>query len=371
MITTQLQFHEVAGIFPMMDEAALQELAEDIAENGLREPICIDSENRIVDGRNRYLACKRVDAEMRFYDCPETESLVDLVLSLNLHRRHLEKGQRATAATRAMAFYASEAKERQGTRTDIVEIVPPSERGKARDKAGEKFGVSGKYVSDAIAIRDVDPELFKQIDEGEKTIPEAKRELKKREVAKIAAEARDQARDDDPGLITDLEKAGPFRTIYADPPWQYNRTVGQGVACDEYPTMSIDDLAALPVGDLAHPDGCHLWLWTTWPMIRDRAPDRLLDTWGLTWRSQLVWDKQALGLGSWLRSQIEVLILATKGKTQLLRNDERDFLSVKRSDHSAKPEEVRELIERVSSPPSIELFARKSVEGWSRWGLEA
>ena len=148
----ELKFHEVAEVFPMLAEDALQNLADDIAKHGLREAICVDAENRIVDGRNRYLACKRVGAEMRFYDCPETESLVDLVLSLNLHRRHLEKGQRATAATRAMAFYGAKAKDRQGTRTDIPEILPGSNPGDAREKAGEKFGVSEKYVSDAIAV---------------------------------------------------------------------------------------------------------------------------------------------------------------------------------------------------------------------------
>jgi ParB-like chromosome segregation protein Spo0J len=89
----ELKFHEVAGIFPMMGEDELQDLADDIAKHGLREPICVDVENRIVDGRNRYVACKRVGAEMRFFDAPAERSLVEFVLSLNLRRWHLTSSE--------------------------------------------------------------------------------------------------------------------------------------------------------------------------------------------------------------------------------------------------------------------------------------
>jgi ParB-like chromosome segregation protein Spo0J len=93
------EFHPVAGIFPMMSERELQDLADDIRAHGLREPIWIH-EQRIIDGRNRYLACQRAGVEPQYRVWDGEGSVVAFVVSLNLHRRHLDDGQRALVAGR-------------------------------------------------------------------------------------------------------------------------------------------------------------------------------------------------------------------------------------------------------------------------------
>src|SRR3954451_15304181 len=93
--------HPVAKIFPLLDEAGLEALAADIKAQGLLEPILLHPDGRIIDGRNRLQACRRAGVAPRFLTCEKPGAgLLDLVLSLNLHRRHLTEGQRAMIAAR-------------------------------------------------------------------------------------------------------------------------------------------------------------------------------------------------------------------------------------------------------------------------------
>jgi len=185
------------------------------------------------------------------------------------------------------------------------------------------------------------------------------------------------------GLLPCLDSGfGKFGCIYADPPWSYNDKACDGGVGHEYSTMSVDDICRLPVGKLALPDGAHLWMWTTWPMIREAAPHCVLDAWGFRWVGEIVWFKgERLGIGRWLRPSTEILILAEKGKKGLERYNQRGHaFQWPRSKHSAKPVEFYDIIESLSSGPYIELFARNrpadlisegNRRNWTRWGNEA
>lgn len=96
----QREYHEVAQIFPMMSDAEFEALKTDIAEHGQREPIWLDRDGRIVDGRNRHKACVELDITPRFETWNGQGSLVSFVVSLNLHRRHLTDDQRKLIAAK-------------------------------------------------------------------------------------------------------------------------------------------------------------------------------------------------------------------------------------------------------------------------------
>lgn len=167
---------------------------------------------------------------------------------------------------------------------------------------------------------------------------------------------------------------GKFKTIYADPPWSYNDSGCSGAAAPVYEggTMSLEDIQELPVSEIANPSSCLLWMWTTWPMIREHAPHDVLAAWGFRWVGEVVWLKPGLGIGHWLRPATEVLILAVKGKPKLTKTDGlKAFLDAPKGKHSEKPDEAYEFIERIAPKPRIELFARKARDGWMRWGDEA
>jgi hypothetical protein len=176
----EYESHDAAKLFPMMDGNDMQDLVSDIRKHGLIKPITI-FEGKILDGRNRLAACKMAQVEPRFESwIPNGCTPTEWVLSVNLKRRQLTASQRATVAVQALPLLEAEAKERQSKlngKTVLVEKIPQAEQGKARDKAASIAQVNPRYVSDAKRIKEECPRVFKEVQAGEKTISEAKRQL--------------------------------------------------------------------------------------------------------------------------------------------------------------------------------------------------
>ena len=164
--------------------------------------------------------------------------------------------------------------------------------------------------------------------------------------------------------------------IYADPPWRYSQKNLPGSAEKHYPTMSINDLCALPVTELAAPD-CALFLWATFPQLPEAL--RLIKAWGFQYKSvAFVWlkknrkaDSWFYGLGFWTRANAEVCLLATRGHPKRQAANVHQFIISPIEGHSKKPDEAREKIKALlGDVPRVELFARQTVPGWDVWGNE-
>ena len=173
--------HPAAEIFPMMEDKHIKELADDIRINGLREPITTFG-GKVLDGRNRIKACEIADVEPEFVELPPDESPARYVWSKNLSRRHLSASQRSMAVFALQEILAKEAKSRmsRGGKLSVrqgVEIIPPAEQGRTRDKLAEIAHVNPRYISDAKAIQEKSPELASKVAAGEMKIPEAMRKL--------------------------------------------------------------------------------------------------------------------------------------------------------------------------------------------------
>jgi site-specific DNA-methyltransferase (adenine-specific) len=238
LASAQMEFHEVAGLFPMMSEEERRELAEDIRENGLREPIWT-YQGKIVDGRNRYLACLSIGVSPRFREWDGQGSLTALVVSLNMKRRHLTPGQKAAVGVDALPFFEAEAMERrlatlkqnqfkertahlQSDRSE-VEILPQREPIRSRDEVGAMFGISGRYVQEAKAVKEAAPALFEKVKEGEAKLHDAYRQVRKEkereERAAVVAENLPLK-----GLIehrsgTEHVLRGSVDLLFTDPPY--------------------------------------------------------------------------------------------------------------------------------------------------------
>jgi N6-adenosine-specific RNA methylase IME4 len=169
-----------------------------------------------------------------------------------------------------------------------------------------------------------------------------------------------------------------FRCIVADPPWPMERSKGtlyagatdtppmKTVALD-YPTMTVADIAAMPVRTVAA-KGCHLYLWTTQRFLRDAYT--VLDAWGFKQGAVLVWSKPPKGVcGTWVCSA-EFCIFARRGTLAAKRRHIGTVFEWKRGRHSAKPEAFQDMVETVSPGPRLELFARRARPGWTVWGNE-
>ena len=158
-----------------------------------------------------------------------------------------------------------------------------------------------------------------------------------------------------------------FATIYADPPWPYQNRGTRAAAEKHYPTMTLDQIADLSVADLAQ-DNAHLHLWTTNAFLF--AAQQIMVAWGFEYKSCFVWVKPEMGIGNYWRVSHEFLLFGLRGKCPFNDRGILSWLEIPRGPHSAKPEQIRALIERVSPPPRIELFGRRSAEGWTVVGNE-
>ncbi len=163
--------------------------------------------------------------------------------------------------------------------------------------------------------------------------------------------------------------AGTYRTIAADPPWQYDNRATRGAAEDHYPTMSVEELCALPVAEWAAPEA-HLYLWTTNGFLREAFD--VLKAWGFEYKTCLTWVKPQLGLGNYFRSSTEHILFGTRGGLGTLNSDQRNWFEAKRTGrHSEKPGAFFHLAELCSPEPRLEMFARTRRFGWETWGNEA
>ena len=132
-----------------------------------------------------------------------------------------------------------------------------------------------------------------------------------------------------------------------------------------YGTMTIAEIAALPVGDLAD-DDAHIWLWTTTRTLHDGF--HLLEEWGFKFLTSVCWVKPS-GLGAWWISRHQQLLFGYKGKCRFKNRLKPNVLFAPSRRHSQKPAETYDLIESVSHGPYLELFARPPARpGWTSLG---
>lgn len=171
---------------------------------------------------------------------------------------------------------------------------------------------------------------------------------------------------------------GKYKLIYADPPWSYKDKChsGQRGAGYKYSTMSLLDLKALPVGDLADQD-CLLAMWWVAPMPQEAID--LVKAWGFslktmkgfTWHKTSKHGKQFWGMGNYTRANSEDCLFAIKGKPKRVSAAVSQLIVAPFTRHSEKPNEARLRLERlIGDVPRIELFARSVASGWDAWGNE-
>lgn len=187
-------------------------------------------------------------------------------------------------------------------------------------------------------------------------------------------------------------RAGQYQVIYADPPWRFATysDKGKGRSAEaHYDCLSIDDIKTFPVASWAAPDAV-LLLWATDPLL-PRALE-VIEAWGFIYKTVgFYWVKLNkgagnglsrdwpllaernffTGLGFWTRANPEVCLLATRGHPKRRAGDVAKLLIAPRREHSRKPDETYERIERLLPGPYLELFARRSRVGWDGFGLQS
>ena len=201
------------------------------------------------------------------------------------------------------------------------------------------------------------------------------RELTSAATLKLARQLASQAPvtpSDEPNdscnVVTDLSLLigqELFQAIYADPPWPYDNQGTRAATNNHYSTMTLQDIAQLPVTELLA-ENAHLHLWTTNGFLPQAF--ELITAWGFRYKSCLVWVKPQMGIGNYWRVSHEFLLLGVKGNLPFRDHSKKSWHSSPRLEHSKKPEVFRHLIQQVSPGPYLELFARTTSPGWHVWG---
>jgi N6-adenosine-specific RNA methylase IME4 len=168
-----------------------------------------------------------------------------------------------------------------------------------------------------------------------------------------------------------------YNILLSDPAWSYrNKRTGGSMksgSASKYPVLTVEELCDLPIRNIADRDSV-LFLWATVPLLPEAL--QVMKAWGYRYTTKITWHKTGrLGLGFWLRGEVEELLFGIRGKVKAFRSSFPNFIEAPVGKHSEKPEEFRQLIEatagvKMPNPRMIELFARKPVPGWTTWGLD-
>ena len=166
--------------------------------------------------------------------------------------------------------------------------------------------------------------------------------------------------------------------ILCDPPWRFVTYSAKGLRKSpqrHYACASLADIQALPVRELAHPEGCALLVWATAPMLPQAV--ETVDAWGFDYRTMGAWAKRsktgnawAFGTGYVYRSALEPYLFAAIGRPRQFVRNVRNLIVAPVREHSRKPEDMRAQLEAMFEGPRCELFARESRPGWDTWGNE-
>lgn len=379
-----MQAHRLAAIFPMLPDAELRALSDDIRANGQRFPI-VSWHGEILDGRNRWAACSLagVDPVVEVREFDDEDGALRFIVSANLTRRHLDESQRAMVAARLATLRDGVRSDRQGASIEAATLSQPA--------AATLLNVSRPSVQRARAVLDHGaPELVAAVDRGDVPVSVAEQVSRlpedeqrriigagaretKRAAKAIKANREDLSRRERCEAIVE-RASGRWSLIYADPPWRYDAAPPDPemrAIESHYPTMSLDEIKALPIPRIVTDDAV-LFLWATSPKLEEAIG--VLNAWGFRYRTCMVWVKDRIGLGYYARQRHELLLIGTRGNPPVPSTDARpdSVIDAPRREHSAKPEIVYGLIERMYPEfRRVELFARGQREGWDRWGDQA
>lgn len=170
-----------------------------------------------------------------------------------------------------------------------------------------------------------------------------------------------------------------FYTVLADPPWQFKNRTGKMAPehkrLSRYGTMNLDEIMALPV-DRVVAETAHLYLWVPNALLPEGL--KVMEAWGFSYKSNVVWHKvrkdggsDGRGVGFYFRNVTELVLFGVRGKNARTLQPGRtqvNYLATRKREHSRKPDEFYDIVESCSPGPYLEMFARGARKGWSVWG---
>ena len=333
----------------------------------------IDAERKATEERARAeVERARAEVERKLAEEARKEAEAERALAKALADEEAAARKRAKEAKdEAARIAAKEDAERQAVAK--AEAERKIKEAEAQEKAATKNAKAAEKNATA---------ADKKADAADKKTASAKAESEILAAAKaIRAKQASKSREARLGKIDEISRGNQaldvsttFPVIYADPPWRYeNPPLGGGNREIEnhYPTMSLEEICALPVSEMAAQDAM-LYLWATAPKLEECF--QVITAWGFEYRTHMVWDKEKIGMGYHARSQHELLLICKRGEIPPPEpgTQPSSVYREARGPHSAKPAFFHEMIEGFyPNLAKIELFCRSPREGWTVWGNQS
>lgn len=233
----------------------------------------------------------------------------------------------------------------------------------------KKYDINPNRSSEFQKIASLPQEIF------EEEIATAKQESEKRielttsrllkVVKKIEREEDLKKQKQDIDKLDYTKLLDEYDVLVVDPPWEYNRTYDPDASrvANPYPSMSLEEIKNI---DLPSSENSVLWLWSTHAYLYDAK--NILEHWGFEYKATLVWNKDKIGMGNWLRMQCEFCLLGIKGKPTYQNTKYRDIIIEKGREHSRKPECFYDMVNDICIGSKIDYFSREKREGWYSYG---
>lgn len=358
--------NEFKELLPPLPEEKRKQLEENILRDGIREPLTT-WRGILIDGHNRYEIAQIHGLEFKTIEIHfATRDDVKYWMIMNqFGRRDLTTYERSVLALKLKPVIAAKAKENLATHTsDGYQGCQKSDKAPVDTKKeiAKAAGVSHDTIAKVEKIEaQATPEIKEALKAGEISINAAYNKVQQ---AKRKEDIQRQVEELDRKEIE--EPDGLFDVIVIDPPWGYGTQLLAEAyrAANPYPEMTQDELKAI---ELPAADDCVLFLWATHKFIWDAK--ELLDRWGFDYRCMLVWNKQQMGLGSFIRMQCEFCLIGLKGKPAFKDvHNIRDLIEEPRREHSRKPDAFYRLVEELCAGRKLDYFSREQREGWSTYG---
>jgi N6-adenosine-specific RNA methylase IME4 len=366
------------------DHGDIGALAASIADLGLLQPIAVDPSGRLVAGERRLRAVRQLgwqtvpvhvvtglDDALRMLQAERDENLERLpfapseAVALGRRLEQLELAaahQRQQEGRRRGGKIGGRGRPKANGDRSCVNDAQPKQKQRVSGRVGAAVGLSASTYERAKAVVDA-----ADAEPGNKELQSLRRRMDSSGRVNSAYRRLQVLRHQE-RLTSEPPPElprGPFAVIVADPPWAFDSRDPARRGVPEYPTLSVDEIKALPVPDVMARN-CAVWLWVPVAMLPDGLA--VLESWGLQYRTTCVWVKDRVGVGSWLRNQVEVCLLGTQGKPAVMLSGQSNALFAARREAGRKPDEFLKLIEQVYPGAKLELFARQKRFGWTAYG---
>lgn len=303
----------------------------------------------------------------------ETKKVLDAVTAAGVYAKRQGLSDQIIGAAHSIRIYALR---QLGKMLEQQPNVPGPGRGKKGVQPDDSFsvrtlaalGIDKNTSSLAQRVASLPPVKVAALADRKLTLEDVRRYF--------VEQHREQRRQQNRDLVTSVAAvpaaAGErYQTVVLDPPWDWGDEGDMdqlGRARPTYSTMPLEEIAALPVSEMAAPNS-HLYLWIT-----NRSLPKgfgLLEAWGFRYVTTLTWVKPTFGMGNYFRGSTEHVLFGVQGSLSLLRKDiGTHFFAERTGEHSTKPPEFYALVETCSPGPWLELFARHPRPGWVTWGAE-